>query len=170
VTFVICCSRHEADIFALANAHTPLNNHRKDEAMTSRPGNWCIAAGALAVFVGLCCLPAGLGENGDLTILALGSSIFAFGGLLISTGIYIKARMLQSEGAQAESEANIRRARGGCELCASDVPVIECRVHQLHLCSTCLAQHYDPRSCAYVPPARRGSSKPAKGLAKARGA
>lgn len=138
--------------------------------MTSGAGNWTIASGVVIVFIGLCCLPAGLGEHGDPTILALGASIFGFGGLVVAAGIYIKARAIQTVASEVAFEEAARRARGGCELCASDVPVIECRIHQLHLCASCLAQHYDPRSCSYVPPAKRTSGKPSKGLAKARGA
>ncbi len=137
--------------------------------MTARAGNWLIGVGAITAFLGLCCLPAALREHGDSTLLALGASIFAIGGLLCAAGIYVKARMLQSSGPSAEAEPK-RRSRGGCELCGSDVPVIQCRVHQLQLCSTCLAEHYDSRSCSYVPPTRRPATRAGKGLAKARGA
>jgi hypothetical protein len=35
-------------------------------------------------------------------------------------------------------------------------------VHEIHLCGNCLGDHYDFRSCAYVPSTRRTApSKPA---------
>jgi len=43
-------------------------------------------------------------------------------------------------------------------------------VHQVHLCADCLGQHYDLRSCTYVPSSRRLANKAAKNMAKARGA
>jgi hypothetical protein len=139
--------------------------------MTARAGSWLIAVGAITIFIGLCCLPAAFSEQGDSTLLALGATIFAIGGLVCATGIYVKARVLQSQTSSVEAEvAPARRSRGGCELCGSDVPVIQCRVHQLQLCATCLAEHYDPRSCAYIPPTRRPAGKAAKSMAKARGA
>jgi len=49
------------------------------------------------------------------------------------------------------------------------MPVIHCKVHQVHMCAECLGQHYDFRTCSYVPSTRRPATK-AKNLAKARGA
>lgn len=138
--------------------------------MTVQGGNWTIALGATMAFVGLCCVPGGLEKTGDPSVLALGATIFSLGALVAAGGIYLRARAMQTVANEAAFAEAARRARGGCELCASDVPVIECRVHQLHLCATCLAQHYDPRSCSYVPPAKRTGGKPGKALARARGA
>jgi len=138
--------------------------------MTVRAGNWVIFAGAIGMFLGVCCLPAAAGGNGDPTLLAVAATIFALGGLTLASGIYLKAKVLSQEHVADEEALRARRARGGCELCASDVPVIQCRVHQLHLCSTCLEAHYDARSCNYIPPARRSASKGTNRLAKAHGA
>jgi uncharacterized membrane protein len=139
--------------------------------MTARAGNWLIALGAITIFLGLCFMPAALGEHRDQTLLAMGAAVFAMGALLAAAGVYIKAQVLQSQSSTTDAEATpTRRSRGGCELCGSDVPVIHCRVHQLHLCSTCLAEHYDARSCSYVPPTRRPAGKANKSIAKARGA
>jgi hypothetical protein len=138
--------------------------------MTARVGNWLIAIGAITIIVGLCCLPAALGEHRDPSLMGLGTSIFGMGALFVAGGLYFKAQMLRLQGNSGEAEpAPAPRTRGGCELCGSDVPVIHCRVHQLHLCSTCLAEHFDPRSCSYVPPTRRPATKSGKGMARARG-
>jgi hypothetical protein len=141
--------------------------------MTSRVGNWIIAAGALAVLCGICVLPAALGEHRDASLLGLGACLLSIGAFLAAVGIYSKARALQSKEAREtsgnESKSSNRRTRGGCELCASETPVIQCRVHQLQLCPTCLAQHYDPRSCAYVPPSRKLGNKSGKSMAAKRG-
>jgi hypothetical protein len=135
--------------------------------MSSRSSNWMIAAGALVLFVGLCVLAAGLGKNADPDQLVAGAGAFSMGALTIAAGIYLKARVLQAgaPAAAAKEPSGGKRSRGGCELCATEAPVIQCKVHQLHLCGTCLAQHYDFRSCAYVPSTRAGSNKPAKGMA-----
>lgn len=142
--------------------------------MTSRAGNWIIAAGALAVFCGICTLPAALGEHRDVALLGLGVCFLSVGSFLAASGIYWKARVLQSKIAagitDGESKTPSRRVRGGCELCASETPVIQCRVHQLQLCPTCLAEHYDSRSCAYVPTTRKLANKSGKGMAAKRGA
>ncbi len=65
-------------------------------------------------------------------------------------------------------KAQPKRVRGGCDLCGSETPVIHCRVHDIHVCGNCLANHYDFRSCAYVPSTRRtAGSKAARFAAKA---
>jgi hypothetical protein len=136
--------------------------------MSSRSGSWMVAAGAVLLFVGLCTLAAAFGKTADPDQLVAGAGFFSVGALTVAAGIYLKARALQSDPASlaaAKETANSgRRSRGGCELCATEAPVIQCKVHQLHLCGTCLALHYDFRSCAYVP-STRGANKPGKGLA-----
>ncbi len=150
----------------------------KEMYMSSRTGNWMIAVGAFGMFIGLCLVPAAMGPNPDSSVLALAACVFSFGALITASGMYLKARGLQSAAASApESKNSARRVRGGCELCGSDTPVIQCKVHQLHLCPACLAQHYDFRSCAYVPSTRRTTGKTTgktagkqRGAAKARSA
>ena len=141
--------------------------------MTSRAGSWMITAGALAGFCGLCVLPAALlGEHRDVTLLGLGACLLSLGALSTASGIYWKARLLQSRipAGTADGESKSRRVRGGCQLCGTETPVIQCRVHQLQLCPLCLAEHYDFRSCAYVPTTRRPTTKSGKGMAAKRGA
>jgi ribosomal protein S14 len=121
-------------------------------------GNWLMAAGALVAFIGLCFLPAAFGADGDRTMLGAGAMVIAVGTLCISAGFYFKARDLRTASASTNAAANTRQVRGksSCDQCGQDEPVIQCRVHQIHLCTACLWKHYDFRSCAYVPSTRRG--------------
>ena len=126
--------------------------------MSSRAGNWLITAGALAMFAALVALPAAFGPHGE-NVLAVAGCGFSMGALLISAGIYVKARLLPKAPATASAPETPRKIRGGCDLCRNDIPIIQCRVHELHLCSTCMAEHYDSRSCAYVPSTRGRSAQ-----------
>jgi hypothetical protein len=142
--------------------------------MSSKAATWIIAAGAVLMAIGLCFLPAALGERPDADLLEVGACLFSLGALIIAAGTYTKARMVQMEIASGEPRkepTSNQRVRGGCDLCGTEAPVVQCKVHQLHLCGSCLAQHYDVRSCAYVPTTRTASNKTGRNLAaNARGA
>ena len=141
--------------------------------MSSRAGNWIIATGAVVVLLGLLVLPAALGEHVETSLLILGACGVSAGSVIAALGIYFKARTGQSPDKAAspgESRNAARKVRGGCDICHGDMPVIHCKVHQVHLCADCLGQHYDLRSCTYVPSSRRLANKAAKNMAKARGA
>ena len=142
--------------------------------MSSQTGNWMIAVGVLGGVIGIIMLPAALGEHPDTSLLILGACGVSLGSMTAASGVYMKARALQSPagpgGAPAESRTSKRRVRGGCDVCHGDMPVIHCKVHQVHLCPDCLGQHYDFRTCSYVPSARLASAKSGKNMAKARGA
>jgi hypothetical protein len=143
--------------------------------MSSKTAAWIIAAGALMMFIGLCLLPGALGGHPDADMLELGACQFSLGALVVAVGIYVKARVLKfsidSGEPRKESASTNQRVRGGCDLCGSEAPVVQCKVHQLHLCGSCLAQHYDIRSCAYAPTTRTATSKTGRKLAaNARGA
>jgi hypothetical protein len=138
--------------------------------MSSQTGNWMIAVGALGGFVGMLMLPAALGEHPDPSLLLLGACGVSLGSIIAASGIYLKAHAIQSptgSGSAGESKNTKRRVRGGCDVCHGDLPVIRCKVHQVHLCPECLGRHYDARTCAYVPSTR--TAKTSKGMAKARG-
>jgi hypothetical protein len=135
--------------------------------MSARAGNWLIVCGGLVMFVALSFLPAMLRDRSDTSLIGAGAILFCFGLLLISTGIYLKAKLLGGTSRSPESPTPARRSRGACDLCRGEAPVIQCKVHQLHLCPACLAEHYDFRSCAYVPSTRTRASR---GAARAHGA
>lgn len=134
-----------------------------------KASGWLIVVGCLLMLIGLTFLPAALGQHPDEGILGLGICMFALGALIAAGGIYLKARAAHSNAPAANaSNAQPKRVRGGCDLCGSETPVIHCRVHDVHMCGTCLANHYDFRSCAYVPSTRRtAGQKPSRFAAKA---
>jgi ribosomal protein S14 len=125
--------------------------------MAAKMSNWLMATGALIAFVGLCFLPAAFGSGADKTMLGAGAVVAATGIMLISAGFYVKARSIGTEATAVNATASAKRVRSksSCDQCGQDDPVIQCRVHQIHLCGTCLSKHYDFRSCAYVPSTRR---------------
>jgi hypothetical protein len=136
--------------------------------MATKSSTWMMAVGALIAFMGLCFLPAAFGPDSDRTMLGAGAVIIATGMLLISAGFYVKARALGMAAAPAVSPASTKKNRKSlCDRCAVEEPVIQCRVHQLHLCADCLSKHYDFRSCAYVPSTRRVASAKANAAAAA---
>jgi hypothetical protein len=128
--------------------------------MTTKTGSWLMAVGAFITFVGLCFLPAAFGPDSDRTLLGAGAVVIAMGLLFIAVGFYLKASALTAA-APPSSAASPKRSRSKsiCDMCAENEPVIQCRVHQLHLCADCLNKHYDFRSCAYVPSTRRANPK-----------
>ena len=127
--------------------------------MATKSSTWMMAVGAFIAFIGLCFLPAAFGSDSDRTMLDAGSVALSTGILLIAGGLYIKARTLGTVAAPVTPPASGKRNRKSiCDRCAQEEPVIQCRVHQLHLCGDCLSKHYDFRSCAYVPSTRRGAS------------
>jgi hypothetical protein len=141
--------------------------------MSSRIGSWIIGLGGIVLFAGLCVLPSAFGQTPDPSLLPVGAALFSLGAVSIAAGIYMKARALQASNpahvAQAPSIA--RKTRSGCDLCGIESPAVFCKTHQLHLCGSCLDQHYDVRSCIYVPTPRKALNKPNKpAQAKARGA
>ena len=129
--------------------------------MQSKTGNWVMALGAVIAVIGLVVIPAGLGqESADRNLLGVGATIFSIGAFVAAMGLYLKAKAQLSE--RTESIGNL----GGETILSVAVatvarlkyPVIQCKVHQQHLCGVCLAEHYDFRSCVYAPTTRRGAA------------
>jgi hypothetical protein len=142
--------------------------------MSSKTANWIIGAGVVLMFVGLCFFSALLSDHPEPDMLEFGACQFSLGALVIAAGIYAKARTIQFAIAagepRKESSTSNQRVRGGCDLCGTEAPAVQCKVHQLHLCGNCLAQHYDVRSCAYVPTTRTATKTGRNAAAHARGA
>ena len=124
-----------------------------------------LIGGSSLMLLGLALVPAALSQEKDEAILGAGICAFAFGALIAAAGLYLKAKAA-SAGRAGGQNATPKAIRGGCDLCGTELPVIHCRVHNVHICGNCLAQHYDFRSCVYVPSTRR----PAAARANARAA
>jgi len=119
--------------------------------MASKIGNWMIGIGCFLAAVGLCFFPAAFSGQRDASILAAGGMIFSTGMVLAAAGFYIKARNWAEA---APSKSNSKGRRKICNLCGENESAVECRVHRLNLCPECLGNHYDFKSCAYVPSTR----------------
>lgn len=132
--------------------------------MGQKLSSFALICGSSLMLLGLCFVPAALGENKDEAILGAGICAFAFGALLAASGLYLKAKVAAGDPAGALNGAP-KPVRGGCDLCETESPVIHCRVHGLHICGNCLGQHYDFRACVYVPSTRRPSATTAKARA-----
>lgn len=131
--------------------------------MAAKTGTWLIVIGTLIVFVGLCFIPAAFGPSPEKPYLGAGLAIFASGALLAAAGLYIKARFYSEQRGPVHAPAAKRGRRSNCDRCGKNEPAVQCRVHQVHLCSDCLGEHYDFRSCAYIPSTRRAASAHAAG-------
>lgn len=84
--------------------------------------------------------------------------LFCLGMVTAASGMYIKARHY-AELAPPTASSDAKRGRQLCDLCSKQKVVIQCRVHQLQLCGDCVEDHYDFRSCAYVPSVRQVGTK-----------
>src|SRR5258708_17086111 len=133
--------------------------------MGQKASSSAIILGCLLMLTGVWFWPAAFGSHPDTDIMGAGVCLFALGALVAAGGLYLKARVLRADPASTAAKAQPKRVRGGCDLCGTDSPVVNCRVHQLHLCGNCVSEHYDFPSCVYVPSTRR--TAPAKGLARA---
>jgi len=141
--------------------------------MSSNASTGLAVAGGILMMLALCFLPAALRDRSDASTLEMGLCLLSAGSLIASLGIYFKARALQADSVpeKAGPEATAKRKlRGGCDLCGMGAPTVLCTVHQVEVCGICLVQHYDQRSCTYVPSRRAAAGKNGKTLAKARGA
>jgi hypothetical protein len=136
-------------------------------AMGQKLGSFALISGSFLMLLGASFMPAALGPHHDVAILGAGVCALSFGALICAAGFYVKARSLQAASPAGVAAAQ-QRQRGGCDLCKSETPAVLCRVHNLHICGDCLSDHYDFRSCVYVPSTRRGAqTKPAARGARA---
>jgi hypothetical protein len=162
----------EGDIFAVEARRAKHTTKKKPSffpegtLMSGKLSITTIIFGCALILLGLSFLPAAFSPDHDQTILGAAICAVSFGALLISAGLYLKARALNS--AAGPGKAQSKTVRGGCDLCGTASPVIHCRVHQLHICGECVGQHYDFRSCVYIPSTRRpGATRPPAKVARA---
>ena len=123
-------------------------------------GTVLLLIGSLLAVLGLTILPSALSAGEDKTLLNIAVLVVSFSMTMIAGGLYLKARAVPRP-AGSDAENTKRSQKASCDSCGKQESVIQCRVHQLHLCGDCLAKHYDFRSCAYVPSIRRGSKSSA---------
>jgi hypothetical protein len=135
--------------------------------MGKKVSSWLIIFGCFLMVGGIGFLPAAMGNHPDPAILDGGIFLFSLGTLTVAGGVYVKAVALQGSSVAEPAKPQAKRSRGGCDLCGTEIPVVNCRVHQLHLCGACVGKHYDFRSCVYVPSTRRPA--PVKAMARAAG-
>ena len=133
--------------------------------MPEKASTWAIGSGGVIVAFSLFLLAATMADTADQHLIPVGACAFSVGILAIAGGLYLKARALKGQFGRAPVPAPSRSRSGGCEKCQVEAPVILCRVHHLHLCGHCLAEHYDFRSCAYVPSTRKPATKNGRGMA-----
>jgi hypothetical protein len=138
--------------------------------MPSKISTGFILFGSVAIFSALCVLPAAFAKDAESSLLGVAAGLFSTGALVIASGVYLKARVLQAQAPRPEAPAANAAQRGGCELCGKEAPVVRCKVHQLDLCGSCLARHYDARSCTYIPSGNKTSGRLSRAMAaKGRG-
>lgn len=129
-----------------------------------------VGLGILVAFIGLLFLPAAFnskaGSNDNL--MGGGLAVFSLGALMMASGMYAKARLLRAAidaDPNLQSLLNGAKRKGNCDSCHSAAPVIQCTMHKLSLCSSCMKQHYDPRGCVYVPSSRRSGHRSSRAVA-----
>jgi hypothetical protein len=126
--------------------------------MARKIGTWLIEIGCLVAVGGLAVLPGAFGPNPDKMLAPAGILILSCAMTLVAGGLYVKARTYPGS-ASTDPAGTKHRRRANCDRCGKKEPVIQCRVHELRLCADCLGEHYDFRSCAYVPNVRRSGTK-----------
>ncbi len=130
-----------------------------------------IVAGALMSFAGLLAIPSAFyGETRDQELLGSALAFFGIGAVIAALSFYLQARALRASinaDPNLLSVLNAGKRKGTCDSCKSAIPLIQCTMHRVNLCGTCLVQHYDSRGCVYVPVVRK-SAKSSRGVAVGR--
>ena len=128
--------------------------------MTDKILKTLVVIGVLICFAALLTLPTALSGNKDQELLGAALAFFGIGTLTIALSLYLQSRSLQS---RINADPNLLAAlqgtkrKGTCDNCKSATPVIQCTMHRVTLCSSCLVQHYDSRGCVYVPAVRKST-------------
>ena len=136
--------------------------------MSQKICNWSIAIGAFVAFIGLMFFPSALmGANKEENLLGAGMAIFSMGALLMSIAFYFKSRTHGADNTSGRAAGGKRR-KGNCDICQQETGVVQCTMHKMILCATCLSKHYDSRACVYVPAVRRPVARSARGVSAGR--
>jgi len=137
--------------------------------MQSKLANSMIGVGTVGIFLGFITMLSSRGEHPDSTILMIGACALSLGSLLTAGGMYVKTKYIQASLPAKTIGKAARRVRG-CDICRGEAPLIYCRTHQVNMCADCTGQHFDPRSCNYIPSAARQVQRPIRGTAARAGA
>lgn len=126
--------------------------------LTDKILNTLIVVGVLICLAALLTLPTALSGNRDQELLGTALAFFGIGTLIVALSLYLQSRALRS---RINADPNLIAAlqgtkrKGTCDNCKSATPVIQCTMHRMVLCASCLVQHYDSRGCVYVPAVRK---------------
>ena len=138
-----------------------------------------IVCGCFLMVLGLAFLPAAFGTHPDESILGLGICVFSLGALTVAGGLYMKAHALKSGTIFAAGldvtdpeppDPNDPLLKLPNLIVAPHIAsaTVGTRGAMAEICANNLGNHYDFRSCAYVPSTRRtAGSKAARFAAKA---
>jgi hypothetical protein len=138
--------------------------------MSQRLFSGLIGLGIFISLIGLLFLPAALNSKAGTSdnLMPGGLAIFSLGALMVSTGMYAKARALRAAidaDPNLQSLLNGAKRKGNCDSCHSAASVVQCTMHKVNLCTTCMNQHYEPRGCVYIPSNRRTVHRTARAAA-----
>jgi len=122
-----------------------------------------LVVGVLICFTGLVVIPSALNsEPRDPQLLGAALAFFGMGALILSLSLYFEARALR---VRINADANLvehlhaSKRKMTCDNCKSSSPIIQCTMHRLNLCATCLVDHYEARGCVYVPAVRKTTGR-----------
>jgi hypothetical protein len=120
-----------------------------------------VVVGVLISFTGLLAVPSALNsQTRDQELLATALAFFGIGALIVALSLYLQARALRARinaDPSLLAAVNASKRKGTCDTCKSAPPVIQCTMHRVSLCATCLVQHYEARGCVYVPSVRKSA-------------
>ena len=115
--------------------------------------------GALLIVAGAVLLISALGSSRDQSAMALGSTGFSLGALLVAGAFYGQSRgsELGTLGTRFRERRKNRAEK--CGICQKTRALVRCTLHRVALCPVCLHRHDSAKWCSYVPLVRRDDAK-----------